>query len=200
MRAIYATDLSAASDAAIENETCLDCLERIGVEEIHLLTVVPSNVHAGMPGMDLEERRERGLEAYRSVMEEAGFRVETHIVRGTPYRRINGVAETVRADLAVVGSRGQSPLANRVIGSTARNLARTIRLLPEGAERRAQIDTLRAMLEDIFAVKQENRRREIERLQRQIRELQENLQRRAQMRDRMIDRHLRQLIDSTRGR
>jgi nucleotide-binding universal stress UspA family protein len=139
MRAIYATDLSAASDAAIENETCLDCLDRIGVDEIHLLTVVPSNVHPGMPGMDLEERRERGLEAYRSVMEAAGFDVETHVVRGTPYRRINGVAETVRADMAVVGSRGQSPLANRVIGSTARNLARTtvVPLLVNRVEREA---------------------------------------------------------------
>jgi len=74
----------------------------------------------------------------------------------------------------------------RQMEQNAENLARTIRL--------------RAMLEDIFAVKQENRRREIERLQRQIRELQQNLQRRAQMRDRMIDRHLRQLIDSTRSR
>ncbi len=42
-----------------------------------------------------------------------------------PYRRINGIAETVHADLAVVSSRGQSPLENRIIGSTARNLART---------------------------------------------------------------------------
>jgi nucleotide-binding universal stress UspA family protein len=125
MRAIYATDLSAASEAAIENETCLECLERIGVETIHLVTVVPSNVHPGMPGMDLEGRRERALDRYRGVMEAAGFDVETHVVRGTPYRRINGVAETVRADLTIVGSRGQSPLANRVIGSTARNLART---------------------------------------------------------------------------
>jgi nucleotide-binding universal stress UspA family protein len=125
MRAIYATDLSAASDAAIENETCLDCLKRIGVHEIHLLTVVPSNVHPGMPGMGFEKRREQGLQAYQSVMEAAGFDVETHVVRGTPYRRINGVAETVRADMTIVGSRGQSPLANRVIGSTARNLART---------------------------------------------------------------------------
>ena len=88
----------------------------------------------------------------------------------------------------------------RLMEQDARTLARTIRLLPEGTERQAQIDTLRAMLEDIFAVKQENRRREIERLQRQIRDLQENLQRREQMRERMIDRHLRQLIDSTRGR
>ena len=88
----------------------------------------------------------------------------------------------------------------RQMEQNAQNLARTIRLLPEGAERQAKIDTLRGMLEDIFAVKQENRRREIKRLQGQIRELQDNLQRREQMRDRMIDRHLRQLIDSTRGR
>jgi len=125
MRAIYATDLSAASEATIRNETCLECLERIGVETIHLVTVVPSNVHAGMPGMDLEERRERGLQRYRSVMQDAGFDVETHVVRGTPHRRINGIAETIHADMTIVGSRGQSPLENRVIGSTARNLART---------------------------------------------------------------------------
>ena len=80
MRAIYATDLSAASDAAIENETCLECLQRIGVETVHLVTVVPSNVHAGMPGMDLEGRRERALGRYRSVMEAAGFEVTTLVV------------------------------------------------------------------------------------------------------------------------
>ena len=125
MRAVYATDLSTASEAAIENETCLECLERVGVREIHLVTVVPSNVHAGMPGMGHEERRERALGRYRGVMEEAGFDVETHVVRGTPHRRINGIADTIHADMIIVGSRGQSPLENRVIGSTARNLART---------------------------------------------------------------------------
>ena len=125
MRAVYATDLSAASEAAIENETCLECLERVGVDTVHLVTVVPSNVHAGMPGMGLEKRRQQGLDRYRNVMEAAGFEVETHVVRGTPYRRINGVAGTVHADMTIVGSRGQSPLENRVIGSTARNLART---------------------------------------------------------------------------
>jgi nucleotide-binding universal stress UspA family protein len=125
MRALCATDLSAASEAAIENETCLRCLGRIGIDTFHLVTVVPANVHAGMPGVNFEERRQQGLDRYREVIEAAGFDVETHVVRGTPYRRINGIAETVRADLSVVGSRGQSPLKNRVIGSTARNLART---------------------------------------------------------------------------
>jgi hypothetical protein len=91
-------------------------------------------------------------------------------------------------------------LRERQMEQNAKNLAHAIRLLPEGPERRAKVDTLHAMLEDIFALKQENRRREIEHLQRQIRELQNNLQKRAQMRDQMIDRHLRQLIDSTQGR
>jgi nucleotide-binding universal stress UspA family protein len=125
MRAIYATDLSAASEAAIQNETCLECLGRIGVDTIHLVTVIPSNVHAGMPGMNFTKRREQGLARYQNVMENAGFDTETHVVRGTPHRRINGIAEAEKADLTIIGSRGQSPLDNRVIGSTARNLART---------------------------------------------------------------------------
>ncbi|MGQ3414432.1 universal stress protein [Natrinema sp. LN54] len=125
MKAICATDLSAASEATIESETCLECLGRIGVEEIHLVTVIPLNVHAGMPGIDFEERREQALDRYRRVIQKAGLDVEAHIVRGTPHRRINGVAEAVGASLTVVGSRGKSPLENRVIGSTARNLART---------------------------------------------------------------------------
>ncbi|WP_082146624.1 universal stress protein [Halostagnicola sp. A56] len=125
MKAICATDLSAASEATIESETCLECLGRIGVDEIHLVTVIPSNVHAGMPGMDFEDRREQALSRYRHVIEDAGFDVDAHVVRGTPHRRINGVAEAIGASLTVVGSRGTSPLENRVIGSTARNLART---------------------------------------------------------------------------
>lgn len=125
MKAVCATDLSAASEATIKSETCLRCLQRIGVDEMHLVTVVPSNVHAGMPGIDFEKRRRRALDRYRDVIEEAGFGVETHVVRGTPHRRINGIAEAIGAKLTIVGSRGKSPLENRVIGSTARNLART---------------------------------------------------------------------------
>jgi len=149
MRALCATDLSAASEAAIENETCLSCLGRIGVDAIHLVTVVPANVHAGTPGVDFEERRRRKLDRYRSVVASGGFDVETHVVRGKPYRRINGIAETVHADLSVVGSRGQSPLENRVLGSTARNLARTtvVPLLVNRVERATDDpDVLRAHL------------------------------------------------------
>ncbi|RQG95515.1 universal stress protein [Natrarchaeobius chitinivorans] len=125
MKAVLATDLSAASEATIENETCLGCLGRIGIEEMHLVTVIPSNVHAGMPGIDFEKRRRNAIRSYERVIEDAGFDVDVHVVRGTPHRRIRGIAETIGASLTLVGSRGKSPLENRVIGSTARNLART---------------------------------------------------------------------------
>lgn len=78
----------------------------------------------------------------------------------------------------------------------ARELARTIRLLPEGRDRQARLDTLRTLLDRIFELKQENRRREIKHLQRQIRELQESIQKREQVRDLMIERRLQQLIES----
>lgn len=135
--AVIATDLSTASESMIESETGLNCLGRIGVERIHIVTVVPSNVHSGMPGMGFEKRRKKALRRYRSIVGDAGFDVETHVVRGTPHRRINGIAGSVGADLVLVGSRGKSPLENRVIGSTARNLARTtvVPLLVDRIER-----------------------------------------------------------------
>jgi hypothetical protein len=76
----------------------------------------------------------------------------------------------------------------------AQNLARVIRMLPDGDERQVKTDTLRAMLNRLFEIKQENHRREIERLQRKIQELQRRLQERKEMRQPMIDHRLRQLI------
>jgi len=86
----------------------------------------------------------------------------------------------------------------RTMEKQAQDLARLARMLPEGSdERRAKVDSLRTLLNNIFDLKQENRRREIERLQRQIQEVQKGLQERRQMRDRMIDHRLNQLLGSS---
>lgn len=86
----------------------------------------------------------------------------------------------------------------RTMEEQAQGLARVIRMLPEETEeRRAKEDTLRTLLNDIFDLKQENRRREIERLQRKIQELQRSLQKRKKMRDAMIDHRVNQLINSS---
>jgi hypothetical protein len=74
-------------------------------------------------------------------------------------------------------------------------LARRIRQLPEGSPARAaKLDSLRGTLEEIFALKQENRRREIEQLDRQLQELQRRLKQRQDMREAMIDQRLDHLI------
>ncbi len=125
MRAVYATDLSDAIETAIGSRTCLECLGRYGIDTVDLITVVGPNVTSGTLGPDVGERVERGLDRQRAELEAEGFSVETHVTRGTPHRRINGLAERVDADLIVVGSRGESPLRERRIGSTARNVART---------------------------------------------------------------------------
>jgi len=140
MRIVFATDLSDASEAAIRSRTCLECLDNIGVREVHLLTVVPDNVSSGLPGMEAATDARQALGTQRAVFEEAGFDVETHVARGTPHRRINGIAERVHADMIVVGSRGQSPLQNRLIGSTTRNVARTA-VRPLLVERIARLDS-----------------------------------------------------------
>jgi nucleotide-binding universal stress UspA family protein len=125
MRAVFATDLSDAIETAIDTRVCLECLERYGITDIDLVTVINQHVTTGMPGGDVGKQAKRGLERQRERLEAEGFSVETHTIRGTPHRRINGLAERVGADLILVGSRGQSPLRQRLIGGTARNMART---------------------------------------------------------------------------
>lgn len=85
----------------------------------------------------------------------------------------------------------------RRMESQAQDLARIIRMLPENSsERAAKIDSLHALLNQIFDLKQQNRRREIERLQREIEEVQRNLKKRTQLREQMIERRLSQLVGS----
>jgi hypothetical protein len=86
----------------------------------------------------------------------------------------------------------------RTMEQKAQNLAHVIRMMPEGsAERQARTDSLRTLLNNIFELKQENRRREIDRLEREIQELQRSLQKRRQMRERMIQYRLNELTGAT---
>lgn len=83
----------------------------------------------------------------------------------------------------------------RTLEQEAQELAQVIRMLPEDtAERATKIDSLQALLNTIFDLKQENRRREIERLQREIQEVQRRVQKRRQMREEMIEHRLNQLL------
>ncbi len=83
---------------------------------------------------ELSKRREHDFRPKR--LEDAGFRPDDSEVRAVTRRVKDTGAEKER--VTIIGSRGQSPLNNRVIGSTARNLARTtvVPLLVNRIERR----------------------------------------------------------------
>jgi hypothetical protein len=155
------------------------------------------------PVTEAEVRREQGAVVLRSSSRTRSPHMASAARAPGSERALSPEANHQRYLDAVQGSSRElyeRLLHERRMEKEAEELARMVRLLPEGEERRVKVDTLRAMLEDIFEIKQENRRREVKRLQRQIRELQTNLRKREQMRDRMIERRLGQLIDSTRER
>ena len=87
-------------------------------------------------------------------------------------------------------------MRERAMEAEAQERARVIRLLPEGPERKAQIDSLRNALNQIFDLKQVNRRREIERLQQQILDIQRRIRKREDMRDAMIEHRMQHLVPS----
>jgi len=78
----------------------------------------------------------------------------------------------------------------------AEGLAREIRNLPDGATRAALANRLRQRLSEIFELKQENRRREIQQLEQELSSLYERLRKREQWRERLIEQRFNQLIAS----
>lgn len=77
-------------------------------------------------------------------------------------------------------------------------LAQEIRQLADGPVRDARIADLRARLQEIFELKQENRRREIRHLERELAGLQERLRERERLRDEIVEERLRYLLESAR--
>jgi hypothetical protein len=72
--------------------------------------------------------------------------------------------------------------------------AQKIRSMPAGADRDAQITELRQLLVRIFELKQENRRMEVEQLEKQLTELQRRFEEREDLKSQIIDQRLRELI------
>ena len=75
-------------------------------------------------------------------------------------------------------------------------LTSTINRMPYGADREQQLEVLRSKLGSIFELKQENRRREIEKLEAALRALQERLEERSQLREEIIEQRLQELLDN----
>ena len=73
-------------------------------------------------------------------------------------------------------------------------MAGRIRSLDDGAERDEAIEQLRAKLEEIFLMKQENRRMEIQHLEMELERMDRRLKERSRAMDRLIDARLDELL------
>lgn len=83
----------------------------------------------------------------------------------------------------------------REMESESIRLSREIRAVENEQERVERIGELRAKLDEIFELKQANRRREIEQFENRLEDLQRKLEERERLRDQIIDGRLRQLLD-----
>ena len=81
----------------------------------------------------------------------------------------------------------------RMEGETV-SMARKIAAMEEGKARRDSIAVLRERLDEIFELKQENRRREVEELEEKLQELQKAVAERERLGDQIVDRRLQELL------
>jgi nucleotide-binding universal stress UspA family protein len=141
---LYATDLSPNAVHAFAYAASLANRYDAGITVLHVLEELSasSNIQlAEMLGREkLEELQQqkrqsvkdtiaRRLETFCSEMEaelaECPFLVQDSVVRrGNPAEQILQEARERESDLIVMGTHGQGPLADMVMGSTARRVAR----------------------------------------------------------------------------
>src|SRR5947209_8389364 len=71
---------------------------------------------------ELSEHDREPLNEAVEIAEEKGFGVKTELLQGNPADEIVAYADTIDADLIVVGSRGHGAVASALIGSVSRGV------------------------------------------------------------------------------
>jgi len=91
---------------------------------------------------EFDERDYEPLERAAELAGEKGMRIETKLLKGRPADEIVAYADSMDADLIVVGSRGHGPLTSALIGSVSRGVLRESRrpvLIVRGAAVAAEV-------------------------------------------------------------
>ena len=121
---LVATDFSEHSERALE---CAITLAKAASGKIHLLHAmqVPSELRmAGDWYATLRGSAVAGLDACLEKLDAAGVASESHFVDENPVAAILSLADKLKSDLIVIGSRGRSGLANVLLGSVAERILR----------------------------------------------------------------------------
>lgn len=127
---LVATHAAKTADHVVERAALLAAA--LGVD-FHAVSVVP-DVTVGAPiggaGAEAITNRVEALRAEcaralaqaRTIGQSAGVDLHEHLVQGEPAAQIAAVADEIRAELIVIGSRGLDPAGRYVLGSVPERL------------------------------------------------------------------------------
>jgi nucleotide-binding universal stress UspA family protein len=127
---VVGTDGSERASAALKEAFSLAKLTGATLHVVHVVRLVSmASAGYGDPGAIVTANaavRESGEHVCANVVAEAerqGLSVETHNVDGDPADMLIDVAETVHADLLVIGNRGMTGVKRFVLGSVPNKVA-----------------------------------------------------------------------------
>ena len=99
-------------------------IAEVGKAEIHVLTVGRIPEHAGTAGK-ARKAKEQAKAFYSKIIDEVsallktqGLKASTRLEFGKPGDVILRVAEELEVDLLIIGTKGQSALSERLLGTT----------------------------------------------------------------------------------
>ena len=131
-RILIATDGSPSGNEAVDFGIELAADQGSAVTFVHVVPAVDVVPVAGfgLTGAvphELTEGDSESLDEAQARAEAAGVTSYTRLLRGDPVDEIVAYADTVDADLIVVGSRGHGAVASALLGSVSRGILREAR-------------------------------------------------------------------------
>ena len=131
-RILIATDGSAAAREAVELGLELAAEQEAAPTFVHVVPAVDVLPAAGF-GMTTARLHDVGdddrapLEEAVEIADEHGIHARTRLLQGQPVDEIVAYADTIDADLIVIGSRGHGALLNALLGSVSRGVLQKAR-------------------------------------------------------------------------
>ncbi len=130
-RILVPTDFTETSDHAIDWALGLAAKVGAAVTVMHGYTLpiigFPDATIIATPSIasHIADASQAALDAAVKSLAARGFVVESMLREGVIWEEINAVAESIHADLIVIGTHGRKGLARALLGSVAENVIRT---------------------------------------------------------------------------